>query len=65
MMNSIDAALLTFWPPALRLIVQERASEFFIGHHPPCVYPLSTWSRDSHSYRPRPSPRGRTRTLVG
>jgi len=31
-MNNIDAALLMFWPPALRLIVQERALRFFVGH---------------------------------
>ena len=33
---------LMFWPPALGLTVQERASKFFVGHHPPCVYPLPT-----------------------
>ena len=39
-MNGIDDALLTLWPPALGLIVQERALKFFVRHHPLCVYPL-------------------------
>ena len=32
--------LLMLCPPALGLIVQEMAWRFFIGHCPPCVYPL-------------------------
>ena len=30
MTNGIDAALLMLWPPALELIVQQRASRFFM-----------------------------------
>ena len=30
-----------FWPPNLWWTL--RASRSFIGHHPPCVYHLSTW----------------------
>ena len=52
MKNGIDAALLTFWSPALRLIVQERVSNFFIRHCPPCVYPLSTWHHHTWSDLP-------------
>jgi len=33
-MNGIGAALLTLWLPALKVIVQERASRFFVRHHP-------------------------------
>jgi len=29
-MNTIDTALLIFWPSALRLIAEERASQLFI-----------------------------------
>ena len=54
--NGIDAALLTLWPPAVRLILQERASSFFIGNRPFCVYPLSTWrNRTTKSSRLPPS----------
>ena len=35
--------LRTLCPPALGLIVQERFLRFFVGHRPPCLYPLSTW----------------------
>jgi len=31
--ESIDAALLTLCPPAIGIIVQERGSRLFIGHH--------------------------------
>jgi len=40
-MSAIDTALLMLWPQALGLIVQERASRFFVGYHHLCVYPLS------------------------
>ena len=40
MMNGVDAALLMLCPLALRVIVQERALRFSIGHCPSCVYPL-------------------------
>ena len=36
----IDAIL---WPPALGWTFQERVLRSFVGHHPPYVYPLSTW----------------------
>ena len=36
-----DTALQAFWPPALILIVQERASRFFVRNQLPCVYPVS------------------------
>ena len=39
MTNGIDTALLMLWRLALGLIVQERASRFFVRHCPP----LSTW----------------------
>ena len=44
--SGINTALLTLCPPALRMIVQERASRFFVGYRPTCLYPLSTW----HNY---------------
>jgi len=45
--------MLMLWPPALILLVQQRALRFFIRH---CqVYPLSTWHQHMIKF-PRPSP---------
>ena len=34
MTNGIDTALLTLWPPALGLKIQEKVSRVFVGHCP-------------------------------
>ena len=57
MINSINAALSALWPLAFRLTVKVKTSRFFIGHCPPCVYPLSTWCNRVWPNRPElPSP---------
>ena len=48
-MDGIDPALLTLWPLALRLIVQERASRFHIGHCP-CVSTLCLPDVTAHAH---------------
>jgi len=54
--ESINAALLMFCPPAFGIIVQERGSRLFIGHCPP-VCLLSVYQTSPHMTRsPRPSP---------
>ena len=40
------------FPPALRLIVQEWASRFFVGQRLPCVYPQSNWHNHAWSDLP-------------
>ena len=50
-MNGIDSTLLTLWPPAVRLIVQERLWDSLLGTAP-CVYRLPAWCHHTWSNFP-------------